>query len=97
LDDKKDAEFLGHSMSGEGALLVGTMLRYTVTKAERQHAELKEDADGSRAQRTGAPARPSILNGSRESLEEALAPIRKAADWYEKVARLGFDVEARRF
>lgn len=33
------------------------------------------------------------ISWSRSRFEEALASLRKAADWYEKVGALGFDVE----
>ncbi len=97
LGDKRTAGLLGHSMSEDGALLLVTILRYAVIQIERRYDEREEeDTDDSRAQRTVDPTSSSLLNGSRDSLEEALMPIRKVADWCEKVARLGFDVEARR-
>lgn len=71
-----------------------TRLRDTADRIEQRYAgqmdKLVELASGGTIDaRTG-----KLIPWPRPSFEEAIASIREAADWYDKVAFLGFDVHA---
>lgn len=94
LGETDACEFMHEDMNATRALRTATRLRDAADRLEQRYA--------------GQPNKPSggyyggKLNADtgeftpwpQPSFEEAIASIRQAADWYEKVGRLGFGVHA---
>lgn len=87
-------DLMHESMSADRSIQFAMTLRATADRLERVHAHDTVKPRGASA--------GGMINGDtgeftpwpRPSFEEAIASIRQAADWYEKVGRLGFGVFA---
>ena len=78
---------MAQSQDAEQAVQYARELHSATSELERRYWNRRRRPKGARPERSrGLP---------RCSFEDALASIRQAADWYEKVGRLGFGVTAR--
>jgi len=83
-----------NDMDSDQALLFAKTLRATADRLEQQYAGAEEKPKGgSKGGRIDADT-GAFTPWPAPSFDEALASIRQAADWYEKVGRLGFGVHA---
>lgn len=93
LKKKALARLLHEDIGEEPVLAVAKELRLAADAIEGRYVE-SADTDDSRGEGGVIDiATEKFTPWSRPRFEEALASIRKAADWYEKVGRLGFGVE----
>ncbi len=81
-------------MDAAEALRFATTLRETADRLEQRHAGTKEKPKGGAQGGMINMDTGAFTPWPQPSFEEALASIREAANWYEKVARLGFGVHA---
>lgn len=81
-------------MDADEARRFATRLRATADRLEQRYAGQKDKPKGASSGGMINAETGEITPWPRPSFEEALTSIRKAADWYEKVARLGFGVHA---
>ena len=94
LGEHDDCKRMHESMDAAEALQFAATLRATASRLEQRHAGQKEKPTGG--------ARGGMIDADtgeftpwpQPSFEEALASVLQAADWYEKVGRLGFGVHA---
>lgn len=71
-----------------------TRLRMTANDLELRHANEKDKPKGRRTGGVVDISTGRFTPWPEPSFEEAIASIREAADWYEKVGSLGFGVFA---
>jgi hypothetical protein len=76
------------------ALRVADRLRDTANHLEQKYAGLSQKPSGGYYGGRINGDTGEFTPWPQPSFEEAIASIRQAADWYEKVARLGFGVHA---
>lgn len=77
-----------------GARAFSSTLRSAAIRIEQRFANRKDKSKGvTRAD--GSDIETETASSTQPSTEEAVASIRQAADWYQKVGRLGFGVYAR--
>lgn len=82
-----------HKDAGE-AIEFAMLLRVAADRLEQRYAGQRDKPKGYSAGGTIDAETGKITPWPRPSFEEAIASIREAADWYEKVGRLGFGVHA---
>lgn len=93
--DEKALHRLMHvDLHDEQALALAKELRKAADRLEQRYAGQTDKPKGYSAGGTIDAATGKITPWPRPSFEEAIASIREAADWYEKVGRLGFGVHA---
>lgn len=81
-------------MGAAEALRFAATLRETAGRLEQRQARQAEKPKGTRCGGVVGADSGEFTPWPAPPFEEALASIRQAADWYEKVARLGFGVHA---
>jgi hypothetical protein len=81
-------------MSAEKAAEFSKELRLAVARLEVQHASKTERPRGAGWNGRMNAKTKGVEYQTYSTFEEALAAIREAARWYEKVAGLGFGVHA---
>jgi hypothetical protein len=82
------------NMTAEQALDFAKELADAADRLERLHAGRPDEPKGAGWNGTWEPDRKEWVWEMYSTFEEALASIREAARWYEKVGRLGFGVNA---
>ena len=82
------------SMSAEQAIDLSVALKTYADAQEREHRGSARKPKGAGWHGYWAKKRRAWIWTSYSTFEEALASIREAARWYEKVGRLGFGVQA---
>ena len=86
------AKLLQMGMASEKLPYIAKELRRAADSLRGQYVEFVDDL-GARRAGVRKLVHAAVSARLRAGFEEALASMRKAADWYEKVGRLGFGVE----
>ena len=87
-------ELMHEDVDAAGALRIAARLRGTADGLEQGYAgQTEKPSGGYYGGRLNADT-GEFTPWPKPSFEEAITSIRQAADWYEKVARLGFGVHA---
>lgn len=81
-------------MSCEEALDFACRLRKTADHLESEHQGDAEKSERPYRTTGKKPMKKDCPWGTHTNLDESLAKIREAAQWYEKVSRLGYGVHA---
>ncbi len=81
-------------MTAARALVFATMLRRSADDLETKYAGHDPKPEGFSYGGSIEITTGAFTPWPRPSFEEALASIREAARWYDKVGRMGFDVHA---
>ncbi len=94
LGEKDLCNLMYENMSAEQAIDFAEALRLYADDLERVYVRKPDKPKGAVWNETWDPEKRAWVNGTSSTLEEAVASIREAARWYEKVGRLGFGVRA---
>lgn len=86
------ARLLHEEIESPRLTYVAKELRRAADEFEKQHVEPMDTFDDPSLGGISGAVKERFNPCLRPAFEAALASIRKAADWYEKVGRLGFDV-----
>lgn len=86
------ARLLHVELSTEKVPYMVRELRRFAEAVEGQYVEPTDTPDGSRPAGVIDSVTNTFTPWARPAFDRALTTIRQAADWYEKVGRLGFDV-----
>ena len=95
LGEAELASFLDKDLLAETTPFLVSSLRAVARRFERTYRDGWELLKDARLGKRINPATGAITPWPDPAFEAAMASIRQAADWYEKVGRLGFDVHAR--
>lgn len=94
LDEYVLADRMYDDMCVEDAFEFAKKLRKIANRREQRDKSRRRPSRGSREEGSSDADVVAPTVGSDPTIEEAVTAIREAADWYEKIARLGFDVSA---
>jgi hypothetical protein len=94
LNEIRFAERMHEDMSPQAALDFAQDLRYAADALEQKHADAANKPRGAGWNGKYDSSKNDWVWQSYSTFEEALASIREAARWYEKVGDLGYGVHA---
>lgn len=94
LGERDACEFMHEDMDAARALRTATRLRDAADRLEQQYAGRADKPSGGYYGGRLDLDTGELTPWPQPSFEEAITSIRQAADWYEKVGRLGFGVHA---
>ena len=95
LGETRLSESMYEDKEAEDAIAFAVKLNKAADKLERDHAGDADKPKGASWGETWDSRRKTWTGGTQSTFEEAIAAIRQAARWYDKVGRLGFGVHAR--
>ncbi|MBI5536563.1 MAG: hypothetical protein HY898_27835 [Deltaproteobacteria bacterium] len=94
LGEKSLASHMYEDMTAAKAIVFAKKLLGACDRLERAHAGDAEKPKGAGWGQTYDLTKEKWVGGTSSTFEEAIATIRQAARWYEKVGRLGCGVHA---